>query len=141
LVNYLESYVLKYLLVFRQDIFFQVLFLDINKDNQQRIDALKADVQKFENRIKMIYIDKLDGKISEDFWIKQHNDFNTRLIQTEELIIKHHKAIKTHIETADAWLELANNASSKYFLLSYQDRALLLKNYCQNFCKETVKLS
>lgn len=52
----------------------------------------------------MIYIDKLDDKISEEFWIKQHNDFNSKLLKTEELIICHQKANKNYMEAGSSLL-------------------------------------
>lgn len=48
--------------------------------------ALEESLKRIENRLDLIYNDKLDGKITEDFYLKKYNEFNAEKIDLEKKI-------------------------------------------------------
>ena len=48
--------------------------------------ALEESLKRIENRLDLIYNDKLDGKITEDFYLKKYNEFNSEKIDLEKKI-------------------------------------------------------
>ncbi len=48
--------------------------------------ALDESLKRIENRLDLLYNDKLDGKITEDFYSKKYNEFNTEKIDLEKKI-------------------------------------------------------
>jgi len=74
------------------------------------IKQLNTHINKLQNRIEKMYIDKLDGKIDESFWAEQ----NTKMqAEKDEALIKlkaHENADKHYYENADIILELSRKA-------------------------------
>jgi len=48
--------------------------------------ALEESLKRIENRLDLLYNDKLDGKITEDFYLKKYNEFNAEKIELEKKI-------------------------------------------------------
>lgn len=48
--------------------------------------ALEESLKRSENRLNLIYNDKLDGKITEDFYLQKYNEFNAEKIDLEKKI-------------------------------------------------------
>lgn len=48
--------------------------------------ALEESLKRIENRLDLLYNDKLDGKITEDFYLKKYNEFNAEKIDLEKKI-------------------------------------------------------
>lgn len=76
------------------------------------VEGLEQQIKVLQRRIDQSYLDKLDGKISEEFW-----QSNTRkwMLEKEELSLKlvaAHKADSHYLENAHFILELAKNAST-----------------------------
>ncbi len=46
--------------------------------------ALEESLKLIENRLDLLYNDKLDGKITEDFYVKKYNEFNAGKIDSEK---------------------------------------------------------
>lgn len=71
---------------------------------------LEKHIKVLQHRIDQAYMDKLDGKISEDFWIDQNQKW---LVEKENLSLKlvcYQKADAKYIEQATLILELARKA-------------------------------
>jgi site-specific DNA recombinase len=116
-------------------------FKDVNEYKQERLDYLRCETTKLENRINTLYIDKIDGKIPEDFWIKKHNEFNSQLLKTQQSIINHQQAYKKYLEQGNILLEHATNAHSRYVAANLQIKTDLLNSLCSNFTLKDGKLS
>ena len=39
--------------------------------HKEALDHLQAELKKFKNRLGQLYVDKLDGKVSESFWLEK----------------------------------------------------------------------
>jgi hypothetical protein len=74
------------------------------------IKALNERIKVLQSRIDKAYSDKLDGKITESFWVENNTKWQ---IEKDELSIKlqaHQKADRNYFENADLILELAKKA-------------------------------
>ena len=88
--------------------------------------------KRLSERLNKLYIDKLDGNISVEFWQAKHNEWNAQLIQNENIIKAHIKANKNFIESGVRILELAEKAPELYLKQNYFERAKLLKTLLSN---------
>jgi hypothetical protein len=85
------------------------------------------------------YIDKLDGKIPEDFWDRKMSEW-----RVEEQQVKMAIEGLGEAETGDRSLEaeqvfeLANKAYYLYFTQNTAERADLLRKLCSNFSVDAV---
>ncbi len=94
---------------------------ELQESMQEQFESHNAFAQQIEkqitvlqNRIDNAYQDKLDGKISEEFWDRQTKKWT---FEKEDLSIKlssHQKTDTSHIKKANLILELAKNASTTF---------------------------
>lgn len=109
-----------------------------NFDEQEyhtdKIKQLNAECQKWRDRINQIYMDKLDGKITEEFWQEKHNAWTQELRGMQKIIEAYDKANEGYMETGIHFLELSNRAYSLYSAQNSQEKAKLLKILLSN-CK------
>jgi hypothetical protein len=88
------------------------------------------------------YVDKLDGKIPEDFWDRKMSEW-----RTEEQQVKMAIGGLANADTGDRALdaqkmfELANKAYSLYFSRDSTERAKLLRMICSNLYVDAVSVT
>ena len=78
------------------------------------VQQVEKQIKVLQNRIDQSYLDKLDGKIAEDFWLDQNRKW---LSEKENLSIKlvgYQKADTSYLENAAFILELAKKASKLF---------------------------
>ena len=92
---------------------------------QQRLSAVRQ-------RIDQAYIDKLDGKISEDFWQRKNAEWQQEEQQILFAIQGLEQASPDVLLTAKRTLELANKAYFLYLTQSPTEQGKLLKNVLLN---------
>jgi len=108
---------------------------DERKHHEQIIASLRKELSVLEDRIQKAYLDKIDGKITEGFWLSQTAEWEKRktdLIQTFE---HHEKANINYLDCGDRLLELANKAFELYSQRKNHEKQELLK-----FLVSTAKL-
>ena len=102
---------------------------------------LVRDLEMVRERVDRAYTDKLDGKISEEFWQRKQTEW-----RAEEAHIENHLAgLKEHdndarMLTAHRILELAQNAHSIYLARESADKAELLRKVLLNCSIDAVSL-
>ncbi|MFH0702102.1 MAG: recombinase family protein [bacterium] len=109
--------------------------------NTERINSLQKQTATLRDRIKKIYIDKLDGKINEEFWINQHNEWTDQLEKIKIIINAHDKANDSYLKSGIEILELANNVYNLYTSQESEEKAKLLKIILSNSELKDGKLS
>ena len=57
-----------------------------NNTLESQKQALEESLKRIDNRLDNLYNDKLDGKITEDFYLKKYNEFNAEKIDLEKKI-------------------------------------------------------
>ena len=79
----------------KQKQWIQLILTDSFKDEQQytktRLNSLNTQKQMLRNRIEQLYVDKLDGKIAEEFWLKKHEEWSLSLFKTQNMIQAYEK--------------------------------------------------
>lgn len=78
------------------------------------IEQLNKQIKRIQNRIDQAYLDKLDGKISEEFWQRKTQEWT---VEKDSLYLKLNEAEKSDIhffENADFIIELAKNAGQLF---------------------------
>lgn len=100
---------------------------------EDRIEALQLQCKKLRERINKIYIDKLDGIITEDFWLEKHNDWNNQLFKLQDIIKSFEVANKNYIEAALSILDVAETASEVYLSETPAVKTRLLNSLLSNF--------
>lgn len=103
-----------------------------NEYHTRTMSKLKAEYDKFENRIQKMYIDKLDGSITQENYDKKLAEFKKvqqdLLLQMEE----HSKADENYYIEASKILELAHRAYEIYKSSELEEKKELLRYLLQN---------
>ena len=107
---------------------------------KERIASLQQQANRLRDRIKNIYIDKLDGKIDEEFWYTQHNEWTAQLEKIKIIIDAHDKATDKHLKFGIEILELAEDAYNLYIEQTPEEKRKILKILLQNCILKDGKL-
>ena len=117
---------------------------DIHKKKIEHHNISIEEIQKrtelLQKRIDSIYIDKIDGKISEEFWQEKHSQWKK---EKDELLIKlnaYNKADAEYFLNINLMLELAKNAYRLYLRQTSEEKRKLIKLVCSNFSYKDQKL-
>ena len=116
----------------------------VREDQNQSAGKESAERTRLETRLTSIrsrmdaaYVDKLDGKIPEDFWQRKMSEWQT---DEQQVRMKIHglAAAETGDRAMDAQrvLELADKAHLLYMARSSAEKAKLLRMLCLNFSVE-----
>jgi len=91
-------------------------------------------------RLDQIYLDKVDGKVSEDFWLRKTEQWQGEEQQILLAIRGLEEARFDRLLDGARILELANEAYSLYVRQSHAERAKLLKIVLSNCLLDSVSL-
>ena len=75
---------------------------------------LQTELKKVKNRLDQLYIDKLDGKVSEDFWLEKSREWEADQVQLISQIRAHQLADHRYYDDGFKILELASKAHELY---------------------------
>lgn len=78
------------------------------------VQQIEKQVNILQNRIDQAYMDKLDKKISEEFWLKQSSKWLNEKENLSIKLVSYQKADTRYIEQAAIILELARKASALF---------------------------
>lgn len=96
------------------------------------IDQLNQQIKRLQTRIDQTYLDKLDSKITEEFWQSKTNEW---LSEKENLMIKlaaTQKADIHFLENAEFILELAKNAAQMFKTASVEKKRRIVNILTSN---------
>ncbi|MCI0565094.1 MAG: hypothetical protein MN733_42045, partial [Nitrososphaera sp.] len=109
----------------------------IRKQQQERLQQRLAVVRR---RVEQAYVDKLDGKISEDFWLARSAEWR----QEEQQVLHALQGVKAtepeRLLDAVRILELANKAHFLYLKQPSPERARLLRMVLSNCAVDAVSV-
>lgn len=100
--------------------------------HNRQISALNANYRLLKQRIDKIYIDKLDGKISENFYEEKVADWQKEAEEVSEKIERHKNADVNYLTQGVHILELANRAYSLYIKQKPAEKRKLLNILLSN---------
>lgn len=101
--------------------------------DRQSMEEIGKKISLLKNRLEKLYIDKLDGLIDDNFYIKKKTEFQSEL---DELEVKHSNFISETdklVDMATQIIELCKNAYSYYLQADNEKKRLLLNILCSNF--------
>lgn len=107
-------------------------FKDEQAYTKERLHSLNTQKEKLTSRIDSLYVDKLDGKISEVFWLTKHNQWTEDLKLIQNNITAHENANINFIEQGVKILKLCNEAKDLYLYGDYSEKRELLNYVLQN---------
>jgi site-specific DNA recombinase len=118
--------------------------LDSHKDeiefHAKQILVLNTQKNRLEHRLHAIYIDKLDGRLSEEQYERMVNEWHKELNQINLKINRHESSDINYITQGVRILELCNNIQGLYLQQTHAERAKLLKTILSNCLFDGVSL-
>ena len=109
-------------------------------DKKQQREKLHQRLSTIRHRIDQIYMDKLDGKVSEEFWQRKTSEWQTEEQQVLMAMQGLEQASSDGLLTAKKALELANKAYFLYVTRNPLEQAKLLKMVLSNCRIDGVSL-
>lgn len=114
---------------------------DQNKFAEEKITSFNAQKKRIRERLEKLYIDKLDGNISTEFWLEKHTQWNNELETIQIVLNSHEKSSSKYLEEGIKILELCTNAYSLYSLQTPDEKVKLLKTLLSNLTLKAGKVS
>ncbi len=108
--------------------------------SEQRKKDLESQVEGLRNRIEKAYVDKLDGRISEEFWQERDLSWRTREQEILREISAFDRNEPKRILDATRILELAHKAYFQYVRQDPPEKAKLLRIVLSNCAIDCVSL-
>lgn len=107
----------------------------------QSVEEIEKQIKRLQNRIDNLYTDKLDGKISEEFWKEKHNLWYAE----KDTLIEKLKSINNAARTFDEGTNLLENfckhAPEAYLRACPKTKQQILKIIGSNFTYKDKKVS
>lgn len=99
----------------------------------------QVEHQKYQNRIELMYEDKLDGSITESLYEKKRNEYQAKQREINKKITKLQFADEEYYLTSEYILKLASKAGELFKSSELQERRILLKMTLQNLVLDARK--
>jgi len=110
--------------------------IDSHKDeiefHKNRINILNTQKTKLENRLHQVYVDKIDGKVTEEIYHSMTDKWQEELDQVKSAIVKHETADSNYMAQGIHILELCNQVKRLYLRQTATENAKLLKYVLSN---------
>lgn len=107
----------------------------------ERVASLTKQKEKIKDRLNKLYLDKLDGNITQEFWLEKHTQWNRELESIQGNLIGHEKSSVKYLEEGIKILELCTNAYSLYSLREPEEKVKMLKILLSNCTLKGGKVS
>ena len=117
--------------------------VDSNRLEQEAVserDRLKHRLAAVRHRIGQAYVDKLDAKITEQFWSEKNSEWQEEANGLEMALQALNMASPDRLLTANRILELANKAYSLYLSQNASEQGKLLKLIVSNCATDGLTL-
>lgn len=101
--------------------------------SNQQIDNNNKNIKLLTSRLNKLYLDKLDGIISEDFFTEKYQSWSLELEQLKKQNENLLKDFDDVIQKCELILELLEKAPSLYLRLNRENKRLLLQTLFSNF--------
>lgn len=105
---------------------------DAREYHEREINRLQQEVGKIDARLEQIYIDKLDGQVTEDFWKKKSSDWQAEKRSLEAKLRAHQRSTSDGAEQLRDILELSKSAHLLFLKQSANDQRDLLQHVTSN---------
>ena len=109
--------------------------------HDEMVSTLQKQYQKLQDRVDAMYVDKLDGKVSEDFFNRKAEDWRREQTDIFHKIEQHRGANKYYLEEGIHLLELAQHAVTLYEKQEMKEKRRLLNFVFSNSTWKDGKLT
>ena len=100
--------------------------------HEAQTEALEAQEKALQRRLDQIYIDKLDGKIGEDFWREKTEQWRSEQDEIHRKLNLHKSANRRYIDEGIKILELAQYAHARYVAGTAEIKGQILRFLLSN---------
>lgn len=107
---------------------------------KERLHSLNTQKSKLKERLEQIYLDKLDGKITEEFWNNKHIEWTADLKNIQINITAYENTSINFIEASDKFLKICSEISELYKYADNSQKQDLINYVLQNFFIEGENL-
>ena len=91
-----------------------------------QIERLQAELKRIQDRLDAVYEDKLDGKVSEDFWERKSREWRSQQLGLQARIERHLAANQFYFEAGVKVLKLAQKAYTLWLAQPRTEKRKLL---------------
>jgi hypothetical protein len=113
---------------------------DARRYHHEMIASLQKQYQRLQDRLDRMYLDKLDGSISQDYFNRMSESFQKEQRATLQKIEQHQSAHESYVEEGVRLLELTQKAVILYEKQEMQEKRKLLDFVCSNSTWKDGKL-
>lgn len=106
-----------------------------------QISSLQARYSQLQHRIDQMYVDKLDGRVAEDFWRQKSEEWRQEQGQLQDRIAKHQQANTAYLKEGVKILEQTQRAVALYVKQTPEEQRRLLNLLLLNCTLVDVTLS
>jgi hypothetical protein len=114
---------------------------DTREFSKEKQTALQAQSEKIKVRLDKLYVDKLDGNISNEFWLEKKTQWINELDEIENLLHDFNNADKKYYDKGIKILELVRNAYKAYSRQNHVEKRKMLKFLLSNCTLKDKKVS
>jgi DNA invertase Pin-like site-specific DNA recombinase len=100
--------------------------------HDEAVRRLRSEHQRLQQRLDVMYVDKLDGKITADFYDRNAAQWRNEQDRLQQLVDEHQSANRSYIDQGIMLLELANNAYDLFQKQSAAEKRRLLNFVLSN---------
>ena len=100
--------------------------------HSESVDRLEKRIKQLQDLLDKAYNDKLEGKISEDYWLRRSQQWEDEIRSCRHQISRHDNANMNYYRTGVQILELANKAYFLYLRQNHYERRKLLDQVLLN---------
>jgi site-specific DNA recombinase len=105
---------------------------DEKRFQEEALTRLTAEHAQLQNRLDQMYVDKLDGKVSESFYERKAGEWRAEQDRIAEAIEEHRRADRSYADAGVQLLELAGGAYDAFVSQGSEERRKLLQLVVSN---------
>ena len=109
--------------------------------SSDKLKTFQAEIEKNKNRLQEIYMDKLEGKITEEFWLSMQNQITEKIEKYKGLINAYDRAELKTMNEVTSTLELSETAYNKYLEGNDEIKRKIVNSLLSNLTLRDGKLS
>lgn len=116
-------------------------FFEKREFSQEKQKSLQKQAERIKDRLDKLYVDKIDGNITNSFWHEKKTLWLSELEEVENLLRAFGEVDKKYYDEGVKILELLKNAYSAYCKQNKQEKRKLLKYLLSNCKLDSKKVS
>lgn len=109
--------------------------------SSDKLKTFHAEIEKNKNKLQQMYMDKLEGKITEDFWLSMQNQITEKIEKYKSLINAYDRAELKTMNEVTSTLELSETAYNKYLEGNDEIKRKIVNSILSNLTLRDGKLS